>query len=339
MTTIMNETLSGLMSGPRARGAFLLRSVLDPPWCMRIEDEAPLSLVSMIRGQAFITTADGQVHSLIPHEVAILRGPDPYQIGDSPSTPPQVVILPGQQCKTLAGSGMAGIDPDTRTWGGHNDGTAVMLSGTYQFQTEIGRRLLAALPSILIRQTAEEDALLISLLASEMKRTQPGQELVLDRVLDLLLVKVLRTWLASPDTDSPSWYRAQADPVVGQALRLMHDDPAHAWTVQSLAARCGISRAAMARRFTTMVGEPPINYLTGLRIALAADLLGEPELTVAAVAGRVGYGSAFALSTAFKRIQGVSPQEYRAAHRVVGPREASDTDELEELDVSRSAGR
>lgn len=176
MTTIMNETLSGLMSGPRARGAFLLRSVLDPPWCMRIEDEAPLTLVSMIRGQAYITTADGAVHQLIPGEVAILRGPDPYQIGDSPGTPVQVVILPGQQCQTLSGLRMSGIDPQTRTWGGDKDGTAVMLSGTYQFQTEVGRRLLAALPTILVRQTAEEDGLLISLLASEMKRTQtwPG---------------------------------------------------------------------------------------------------------------------------------------------------------------------
>lgn len=308
----MNETLGGLMSGPRARGAFLLRSVMDPPWAMSIEDEAPLSLISMVRGQAWVSVAGKQPQSLIPGQVAIVRGPEPYTIGDSPSTPPQVAIRPGQQCVTLRGDGMgSGIDPNTRTWGTAEDGSSVMLSGTYQFQTEIGRRLLVALPQLLIRQTAEEDALLITLLASEMKRTLPGQELVLDRVLDLLLVKVLRAWLASPDQATPSWYTAQADPVVGSALRLLHDDPAHPWTVATLAARCGVSRAALARRFNQLVGEPPMNYLTGLRIALAADLLAEPEMTIGAAARRVGYGSPFALSAAFKRVQGVSPAEYR----------------------------
>ncbi len=316
MSAIMNETLSGLMSGPWARGAFLLRSVLDPPWAMRIEDGAPLSLVSMVRGQAWISAAGHEPESLIPGQVAILRGPEPYTIGDSPATPPQVVIRPGQQCVTLRGDGLGGrIDPDTRTWGDAQGGSAVMLSGTYQFHTEIGRRLLSALPSVLIRQTAEEDALLITLLASEMKCTQPGQELVLDRVLDLLLVKVLRAWLASPDPSAPSWYSAQSDPVVGTALRLLHEDPADPWTVADLAGRCGVSRAALARRFTHLVGEPPMNYLTGMRIALAADLLHEPHMTIGAAAHRVGYGSAFALSAAFKRVQGVSPQEYRRLAR------------------------
>jgi AraC-like DNA-binding protein len=101
--------------------------------------------------------------------------------------------------------------------------------------------------------------------------------------------------------------------VVGAALRLLHDEPAHPWTVAALAARTGVSRAALARRFSDLVGEPPMTYLTDLRLALAADLLREPDATVAAVARRVGYGSAFALSAAFKRERGVSPQEHRAA--------------------------
>jgi AraC-like DNA-binding protein len=81
--------------------------------------------------------------------------------------------------------------------------------------------------------------------------------------------------------------------------------------VATLAAEVGVSRAALARRFTELAGEPPMSYLTGLRLDLAADLLRQPEVTVGAVARQVGYGSAFALSTAFKRVRGVSPQRYR----------------------------
>jgi AraC-like DNA-binding protein len=93
---------------------------------------------------------------------------------------------------------------------------------------------------------------------------------------------------------------------------MLHEDPGHPWTVATLAARTGLSRAALARRFTELVGEPPMTCLTGLRLALAADLLREPDATVAAVARRVGYGSAFALSAAFKRERGISPHEHRA---------------------------
>ena len=94
---------------------------------------------------------------------------------------------------------------------------------------------------------------------------------------------------------------------------MLHHNPAHPWTVAALAAEVGVSRAALARRFTELVGEPPMAFLTGWRLALAADLLREPDATVGAVARQVGYGSPFALSTAFKRVRGVSPREHRAA--------------------------
>jgi AraC-like DNA-binding protein len=93
---------------------------------------------------------------------------------------------------------------------------------------------------------------------------------------------------------------------------MLHNHPATAWTVASLAAATGVSRASLARRFTDLVGEPPMSYLTGWRLTLAADLLREPDATIAAVARQVGYGSPFALSTAFKRVRGISPQEHRA---------------------------
>jgi AraC-like DNA-binding protein len=126
-----------------------------------------------------------------------------------------------------------------------------------------------------------------------------------------LLIATLRAWFSRPEAGAPAWYQAHSDPVVGRALRVLHNEPASPWTVATLAERVGVSRAALARRFTELVGEPPMTYLTGWRLAMAADLLREPDATVGSVARRVGYGSAFALSTAFKRERGVSPQEYR----------------------------
>ena len=96
---------------------------------------------------------------------------------------------------------------------------------------------------------------------------------------------------------------------------MLHHNPSHPWTVAALADETGVSRAALARRFNELVGEPPMTFLTGWRIALAADLLREPGATIGSVADQVGYGSPFALSTAFKRVRGVSPREYRAARR------------------------
>ena len=147
--------------------------------------------------------------------------------------------------------------------------------------------------------------------ADEIVKDEPGQEVVLDRLLDLLVIAAVRAWFSGPDAEAPAWYRAHTDPVVGKALRMLHNNPAHPWTVAELAAECGISRAGLARRFTDLVGEPPMTFLTGWRLALAADLLRETDATVGSVANQVGYGSPFALSTAFKRVHGISPRQHQ----------------------------
>lgn len=136
--------------------------------------------------------------------------------------------------------------------------------------------------------------------------------MVLDRLLDLVLVAVQRWWFAERQSAGPPWYQAHADPVVGQALRLMENDPAADWTVARLAGATGLSRAAFARRFSELVGESPMTFLTGWRLALAADLHIEPGATVAAVSRRVGYATPFAFSAAFERVHGVSPHQHRA---------------------------
>ncbi|MCX5199784.1 AraC family transcriptional regulator [Streptomyces sp. NBC_00249] len=316
------DTLTGLLEGPKARGAFLQKSVLNPPWALRIEDRAALSVMTPVRGTAWLVPDDGEPVLVGPGDVAVVRGPDPYTLSDTPGTPVGITVGPDQRCSTDAGEDVTDTQAlGVRTWGDTVQGprTSVVLSGSYQAPGEVGRRLLGALPTVLVRPAGAADATLIALLASEITRDEPGQEIVLDRLLDLLLIGVLRAWLAAPGSGAPAWYRAQGDPVVGVALRMLHERPAHGWTVEELARAAGVSRASLARRFTELVGEPPVAYLTGWRLALAADLLREPDATVATVARRVGYGSAFALSTAFKRVRGVSPQEFRAGAAPAAP--------------------
>jgi len=285
----------------------MLRSLLDPPWSLRIQDEAPLTVVVMVRGEAWVVPDEGDLTRLCPGEVVIVRGPKPYTVADDPATPPQIVIHPGQRCTTLDGESLSqAMDLGVRTWGNSPDGDTVMITCAYHMEGEVSRRLLEALPMLLVEQSDP----LVPLLGAEIVKDQPGQEAVLDRLLDLLLISVLRSWFATHE--APAWYRAQSDPVVGRAMRMLQNNPAHPWTVATLAAQVGLSRASLARRFTELVGEPPMAFLTGWRLALAADLLREPDTTIGSVARQVGYGSPFALSAAFKRVRGVSPQEHRA---------------------------
>jgi AraC-like DNA-binding protein len=308
------DAVAGLLDGPRARGAFLLRSLLDPPWSMRIADEAPLCLIAITRGEAWLLPEDGEGLRLSPGDVAVIRGPDPYTLADDPGTAPQVVILPGQQCVTPDGQEVPLMSwMGVRTWGNSTVGSTVILNGTYELEGEVSQRLLGALPPLLVLPADVWQSPLVGLLAEEIVKDHPGQEAVLDRLLDLLLIAVLRAWFARPDAEAPAWYRAYSDPIVGQALRLIHNDPAHPWTVAELGAEAGVSRAALARRFTELVGEPPMKFLTDWRLSLAADLLLEPGATIGSVAYQVGYASPFALSNAFKRVRGISPLQHKVA--------------------------
>ncbi|MGW0934209.1 AraC family transcriptional regulator [Streptomyces sp. NPDC002666] len=307
------DALAGLLDGPRARGAFLLRMVMEPPWSVRIEDRAPLCLMSVTAGEAWIVpTAGAEPVLLRPGDRAVARGPEPYTVADLLGTAPRARIGPGGTCTTLQGEPLSqSMDLGVRTWGNARDGSTTVLVGTYLLDGEISGRLLDALPPLLVLPSAGRPGPLPALLDDEIARDEPGQSVVLDRLLDLLLIDALRTWFSRPGAEAPAWYRAMGDPVVGRALRLLQNEPAHPWTVAALAGRTGVSRAGLARRFTELVGEPPMAYLTGWRLAVAADLLRETDATVEAVAHQVGYSQAFAFSTAFKRVRGVSPQDYR----------------------------
>lgn len=309
------DVLTGLLDGPRARDAFLLRGVLEAPWGLHVVDEAAVTLFAVAEGQAWVDLADGTPPThLARGDVAIVRGPDTYDVVDSPGRVPEVVCLPGGLCVDRDGNDLHdAMALGVRTWGNDPRGSTVLLIGIYEGAGAVGERLLSALPRLVVVDAGRADVRLVELLSSEVVHDAPGQQAMLDRLLDLLLVSTLRRWFGDHLDDAPPWFRAAGDPIVGAALRLLHDDPARDWTVAALAAEVGASRAALARRFSEIVGEPPMAYLTGWRLALAADLLLEPGATVSSVALRVGYSSPYALSAAFSRVRGVSPRAHRTA--------------------------
>lgn len=310
------DPLTGLLSGPRAQGAFVIQAVGTPPWSVRIEDEAPLTVLAQMRGELSLWFDQGDPIRLGPGDMALVRGPEHYTMADEVGRPPTVRIDRDQNCWLMGDDGDEEKLPDdgffdTRSWGNDPDGPIHLLVGTYPIDGEVGRGLLDALPTVAHLGPNDWDSPVVGLLADEVANDAPGQAVVLDRLLDLLLVTSVRAWFNRTSDDAPRWFRGRADPVVGATLQLIHDRPEQPWTVAALAREAGLSRAALARRFTDVVGQPPMTFLTDWRLTLAADLLCQPTETVSSVATKVGYASPYAFSSAFKRSRGVSPRQYR----------------------------
>ncbi|MFI9175806.1 AraC family transcriptional regulator [Streptomyces lincolnensis] len=307
------DPLTDLLDGVRTRGALFHRSALTGAWAARFEDRSPLALAVLLHGSAWITPEGGDPVRIGPGDVAVLCGGARYVIADDPATEPDVVIHPKGRCTTAEGEEL--IEPQAPGAGAFwdtegADGT-ILLSGLYTVDSGTPGRLLAALPPLAVVEADVGVCPVSRTTFEEIIREEPGRQILLDRTLDLMLVTALRAWFTRPGAQVPAWYRAHSDPVVGSALRLLRADPAHPWTLPALAAKTGVSRANLSRRFTALVGQPPMAHLRHQRLALAADLLREPDATLATVAERVGFANAFALSAAFKREHGISPSEYR----------------------------
>ena len=221
------DAVVGLLDGVRARGAFVLRMVLRPPWSMRIEDDAPLTLICQTHGRAAIVGDESGTVWLEAGDVALTRGTEHYLFADDPGTAPMVVVHRGQRCTTVAGDDLRfEMSLGVRTWGNDDNGEDRSIICAYEGHSEVSARLLDALPSVLVLRGNDWDTTLIDLLAEEAGHDGPGQEAYLDRLLDLLLIAVLRTWFGREE-NAPPWWHAEQDPVVGQALRLIYNNPAH----------------------------------------------------------------------------------------------------------------
>lgn len=326
------DAFGDLFRGVRAQGSLFGSSTLSAPWSLRFVDGAPLTLCTVLEGSGWIVWDDNSPKHLPAGSMVIVRGPASFTFVDAVGTKAEPIEC-GEQCATPEQGGaryrLGWNDPGPTSGGG----VTTLVVGAYPVTGEIGRRLLDSLPVVLQVDAGGAASAVLDLLAAEVAVDAPGQQVVLDRLLDWMLVCALREWFDRPGTEAPAWYVAHRDAVVGRALRLMHAEPAAPWTVATLADRVGVSRATLAKRFPEVVGETPATYLTRWRMTLAADLLVEREaVTIAQVARTVGYLDAFAFSTAFKRIRGVNPSEFRRAGSGPRSREGRRLDRAQRVD-------
>lgn len=206
-------------------------------------------------------------------------------------------------------------------WGGDGAETHV-ICGAVSVGDPTAKRVIALLPDVLLLQanTPEHEWLFgaIRLMVNEAQSLQPGGDTIITRVADILVVQAIRGWLKSDAGARRGWLGALHDPQLGKALALMHRSPTTAWTVESLAARAGMSRSLFATRFMQQVGVSPMAYLRGWRFELAVDWLEDGTLTLADIAERLGYQSEAAFNRAFKQHVGRTPGAVRRAARHAG---------------------
>lgn len=308
------DALTDVLTHIRSSGALMGQTLADPPWSVTFAEQASLSLVAMLRGEAWIASED-DLHPLKPHDIAVVVGPAPFTVTSDPQANPIPLHIQSEagHCLNAAGNPTEAIALGTRTCGTHLDAEDAMLTGSFTVSGRVADRLLDALPRVLVVPRTAHRSPTLQLMEAEILREEPGQQAILDRLLDLLLAGALRDWFTLPGSKPPSWYRATSDPIVGPALAAIHENPEHPWTIELLAREAHVSRATLARRFSDLLGEPPMTYLTSWRMCMAADLLESHGVTVESVARDVGYSSAYALSTAFHREYGIRPTQHRHA--------------------------
>ena len=192
-----------------------------------------------------------------------------------------------------------------------------VVCGKFEYAAPADRHpVLSVLPEVVHVPGMAADPQLqgvVRLLANESRNGQPGSRSVATRLTEVLFVLAVRNWIAmAGDTsECPSWLTALRDPRIGTALSLMHETPEQEWSVESLAREVAMSRPAFARHFKSVVGTPPLAYLSGIRLDRAAQLLRDTDDSLGAIAQAVGYTSEFTFSRAFTRERGTAPGRYR----------------------------
>ncbi|GHH42845.1 cupin [Streptomyces candidus] len=300
------------MSGIRAEGSVVSHAVLTAPWSIRFSDEAPLTMISVLRGGGTLLLPDGTERAVGVGDTAIVRGPAPFHLVDHPGTVHGSHAAYEIACFTsdteCTAQELGGI-----RWGRDSPEATALIVGAYRASGHRHERLLRALPPVLVIAEDVEVCAWLEKAAADAAHLSAGSQALMDRLLDWALVCTLRNWFDQAGADAPGWYRGLADRVLAPALQAFHDRPADTWTVASLAARSGVSRALFAKRFTQLMGRPPLAYLTECRMDEAETLLTDTDLSIAQIGRSVGYADAFGFSAAFKRHRGLSPSTFRSA--------------------------
>ncbi|HSE03872.1 MAG TPA: AraC family transcriptional regulator, partial [Methylomirabilota bacterium] len=331
---LASDPLSDVLRGVRLTAAVFFRVEAGPPWVIELPDGATLARSVLPRAQHVISyhmVLDGACWggrpgeaplSLAAGDVLVFPHGDPYAMSLSRGLrggPPAEEVL--DFLRAMA----AGRLPFAVTEGGGGPGRLSLVCGFLGCDVRPFNPLLATLPRVLrVRRAASsaDDPLerLIEFTLAEAREPRAGGECVRLRLSELLFVEVVRRHLAALPPEQRGWLGGLRDPVVGRALALLHERPAHPWTLDELARGAGASRSVLAERFTHFVQDPPMQYLTRWRMQLAARLLAESTRKVAAIGLEVGYDSEAAFSRAFKKAAGVPPAAWRRRHAPTGGR-------------------
>ncbi len=322
------DALSSVLKSVRLEGAVFLNAEFTAPWCIR-------GRFGLARARERLPGADHVVffHFLVEGRCKVRlvdeRG-DVAQVLDVSAG--DVILLP-QDDRYLMGSDLhvAPMDTDNVDAAAaaaepefiqmrHGGGGAAtrFVCGYLGCNRSVSRPLIAALPRMLCipigdghAMTLLRDLLRVGVRESLAPRT--GAESMLAKLAELIFVEALRRYAEALPPEVTGWFAAVRDAHVGRALALLHEEPGRAWTVDELAREVALSRSALAERFATLVGEPPMQYLTRWRLALAAQALRAGAEPLARVAARSGYETEAAFSRAFKREFGVPPAAWRRA--------------------------
>jgi AraC-like DNA-binding protein len=302
------DLLADVLAVTGVRGAVAATVVAGDSWGLSLD---------AVPGAAFHAVTAGNAWLRVP-------GKSPVQL-----VPGDAVLLPGGVAHVLAGNRSGPTVPfdhaaaadaleqglDLRV--GTGPTTTRILCASYHQDDAAKIATLAALPDVvqLPAHTATPGLrATLSLLAGELAEPQTGTRLVLEHIVNILLVQIVRAWLADAHSADvgPSWLRGLGDAATLRVLVAMHEHPARAWTARELADTAGISVSTLARRFASLVGMTPTEYLRRWRLDLAAHRLRTTDRPVAAVARSVGYTSEFAFTRAFARHRGQPPVRYRS---------------------------
>lgn len=278
------------------------------PWGVRAEPFSGAGFHVVLEGTCWLIPQDGAAIALGVGDVVCLPHGCGHALVDSLSTP-----LTGASSASLPE-----VAPSADDGGG---ATTILLCGAYTLDQTRPHPLFGELPEVvhlparLGRRSPLHAA--VNLLGDEVANPDQGTEAVVSALLDVMLLYILRAWLSeqAEGDRATGWAAALGDPAITAALRHIHQEPTRQWTVEALGAKAGLSRAAFSRRFTSLVGKPPLGYLTWWRMTLAAQLLRGSDKPVQAVAQRTGYTSEFAFAKAFKREHGLAPGRYRQQSR------------------------
>jgi AraC-like DNA-binding protein len=308
------DVLTDLLQRSRARGAAFCRTTAYGEWGLRFPADAALAIHAIVEGEAHLWLSEPEHASrLLPGDVVLVRGP----------TQQQLAYAAGARCRPLADVMTAGAGISRRVAVGepsHGLG-AEFFCGAYRFEGDLFDGLLAALPETVALRPAAGGTLraTMDLIAREMLHDDPGQQALLDRLLDVALVQILRDHFDTHSATAPGWFRASSsDPRIGAALQALHANPDRAWTVAELAQHALLSRSAFARRFTELLGVAPLAYLNDWRMALARERLRDSDAQLAVISQALGYASEFSFAAAFKRHHGTAPGRWRREARATG---------------------